>query len=627
MKKYLPKILSVALILIAGVVILLPQTAHANLTDTIISYVVPQSSINSVLRSVANLILMFVSGLVTISGTFLSMSMNITTHIKDIYNGISGIESTWRTIRDLSSIVIIFALLYASIKMILGTKGANFGQLVVKIFIAGMLINFSLFFVKIAVDASNLVSLQFYNAIAPETASNWTTTSAFYDGGISNVFMQSLNVPAIYKSVDFKSGSDVSLSIIFTALGGSIMMIAAAFSFFAAAIAFTVRTAMLLAIMVISPLYFACLIFPKLEEKVSKKISGLLYSQCVFMPIYLFLMYIALKIISDKNFLAVFNTANNNAAAGLSGGFFGSASISLILQFTIAIVFINFPLVAAISMGGIGMKWAPTAADISKKVGGFFGRRTLGWAGQKALNKFDEMEARDRNTFGVKFMRTIGANQAIRGGLAGLEGGKYGGKQSLKERQEDNKKRAKVLATDANEQERQAVIRSVVGGNYKINPLSVSYVSGLKPFRDTLGKMSAKDLEKLKPNVLADKMLASNLSSKQAEGIMEGDIDPQDKDKFATARKEGLQEVFSSSNEANIGEHVKKLSGKDLAKMVDDIKTNPNVLKFIAPSHLRDMEDLNIADKRQIAGEILKDQSAKGFGFFQVQRNQDLWGL
>ena len=61
--------------------------------------------------------------------------------------------------------------------------------------IAGVLINFSLFFTKIAIDTSNLVSLAFYRAIAPNSFSqsggNYLQ-NAFTRGGISDEFMNAL---------------------------------------------------------------------------------------------------------------------------------------------------------------------------------------------------------------------------------------------------------------------------------------------------------------------------------------------------------------------------------------------------------------------------------------------------
>jgi|GEM_PF-3371409 len=363
MKKHLSKILTTTLILSVGGGLFLPHFADAaNIIEG-----VGISVINYSIAAIANFFLMATSWLLAISGTFLSVSINITTHIKEIFfaPGATGtsIETVWRVVRDLSSIVIIFALIYFSISTILqGENKSGLKTLIINIFIAGFLINFSLFFVKVAVDASNLISLQFYNAIAPETAGNITASAVYQDGGLSDIFMQSLKIPRIYQNAGVLKSVDVAAGISFAAIGGIVMMVTAALSFLAAALAFTIRTGIILFVMALSPLYFAGIVFPKLKAQVSDKIWNLLKGQLVFMPVYLFLMYIALKLISDKNFLAILNPTTNG---GLGTGPLGPVAIGVIIQYAIALIFINAPLVVAISLGGMGMKWAPGSSGIN----------------------------------------------------------------------------------------------------------------------------------------------------------------------------------------------------------------------------------------------------------------------
>ena len=405
-KSKLLKILSFTIPLLVAGVALMPGVAEA---EGIIERVA-LSGINNVLAGFGSFFLGLSSYLVTISGTFLSVSINITTHLKDIYENVTAIQSVWRTIRDISSIFIIFSLLYFSIKTILGVGSSGFNSLIVKIFLAGVLINFSLCFFKLAIDASNIISLQFYRAIAPNTEQNWTVKQSFTDGGLSNVFMQSLKIPTIYQNNGILKSADVSLAIAFATYAGIIMMVVASLSFLAAAIAFTARTAILLFCLAMSPIYFVGLIFPEIKSKVSDKIMGLLYGQVVFMPVYLFLLYIALRIISDPSFNKIFNS--NLAGASDPGGI-GAISIGVIIQYTIAIFFINLPLVAAIDLGGKGMKWAPDAGKIGRfMTGGFgksLGRNTYGAAASRVA------ETNFMKTAASKNFLAAGALKGIRG--------------------------------------------------------------------------------------------------------------------------------------------------------------------------------------------------------------------
>ena len=345
-----------------------------------------ESAVNSMLANIANFFLMVTASFVAITGALLSLSIKVTTNIHVLYGSVTAIESVWRTVRDLSSIFIIFALLYFSIKTILGLGGNSMNQLIVKIFLAGILINFSLFFIKVAVDVSNIVSLQFYGAITQSNVrltGSPTIDSVLNDSsGLSNIFMQSLQIPKIYKNKNIFKAADVTAGIGLAAIGGIIMMIVASLSFLAASVAFIARTAILLGLMALSPLIFVGMIFPEIKSKVSDKMLGQLKNQCIFMPVYLFLLYVSLKIISDPKFTDIFNKGVTD-----SGSPVGPVFIAVIIQYTIAIIFINIPLFAAIQMGGVGMKWAPNANTVGKWFGAGVGQNTVGRAAKWASDR------------------------------------------------------------------------------------------------------------------------------------------------------------------------------------------------------------------------------------------------
>jgi hypothetical protein len=108
------------------------------------------SIVNNVIGIVGNFFLTLTAQLLTISGTLLNLSLNITTHVGDFYNSIPALNEVWLVVRNMSSIFIIFALLYSSIMVIVGAGSSSATkELIVKIVIAGVLINFSLFFTKV----------------------------------------------------------------------------------------------------------------------------------------------------------------------------------------------------------------------------------------------------------------------------------------------------------------------------------------------------------------------------------------------------------------------------------------------------------------------------------------------
>src|SRR3989344_1416303 len=82
--------------------------------------------------------------------------------IANNYSRITTINEAWSVIRDLANMSFIFVLLYAAIKTILGT-GSDTKNLIVKIIVVAILINFSLFFTKVVIDASNVLAIAFYD--------------------------------------------------------------------------------------------------------------------------------------------------------------------------------------------------------------------------------------------------------------------------------------------------------------------------------------------------------------------------------------------------------------------------------------------------------------------------------
>jgi hypothetical protein len=214
-------------------------------------------------------------------------------------------------------------------------------------------------------------------------------TSAFKTGGLSDVFMYNLKINKIYNKDLNKNGlltdavGGAYFKIAVSTIAGSILMILAALSFFGAAIAFIVRLVVLLLLMAFSPIYFVGMIFPTIEQKVSKKWEGWLIAELTFMPVYLLLMYVALSFIStinpgDKGFFAALDVATNGSSSSADG--IMPYIVGIILQYTIAFILILIPLITALQMGGISAQWGNNA---KKWVGGWLGKNTTGRAASK----------------------------------------------------------------------------------------------------------------------------------------------------------------------------------------------------------------------------------------------------
>ena len=464
-KKIIATIFLSIVILIAAGVTFIPRKTEAQALLPVAAAITKYAAATAVDNWVDSLLADVGEGIMRIQGYFLSLtglllniSIVLTMNIKAIYQATPAIESTWIVIRNLSSIFIIFALLYTSILTILDQGGQKLSQLVKNIVIAGLLINFSLFFTKLAIDASNLVSLQFYRAIVPNSQQmlaasgtngriNWSgiISSSYSTGGISNVFMQALQIPRIYNVNTGKTLLNTTNSfgnkfrIAVSTIVGTIIMVIASLSFLAMAIAFTIRIVILLLLMGFSPIYFVGMIFPEIKKDLSDKWFKWLKEQLIFMPVYLLFMYVAMSFLTTinpdqtKSFFGALSDVQLQAGGASSNSGILLASVGLLFQYSIALILMIIPLFAAKEIGGgLSTKWGIQAKD-------WFTEKVKGWAtaGAKGASGFV-----GRNTLGAAAsrvsesgaMRALGANSPFlgriaQGGLSKVSGAGFGGKK------------------------------------------------------------------------------------------------------------------------------------------------------------------------------------------------------
>jgi len=339
-----------------------------------------------------------------ITGALLNTSIIMTMHIKDFVDNTPGVYLVWQTIRDVSGMFIIFMLLYASFKIIIGfdTVG-GVGNLIKNIVIAGVLINFSFFITSLLIDASNIVSLALYQGIMGDgsaqevktvgSSSNCQTSNGQPAGpnntcsiissmienpstetaGMSAIFLNILKPQSIYKT---NGGADTTntpitkaLMILIQGIVGCGLMLIASFSFLFASIAFIVRLVTLIILLGFSPIWFAAWVVPKLDDQ-AKKFTDLLKSNLIFMPVYLLLLYASLRFISSSSMFT--NPGASIATSTTAGlGMLPTNYMTLAINDFFAIFLLNLPLVAALMLGGatteMANKWTNSVKGWSKK--------------------------------------------------------------------------------------------------------------------------------------------------------------------------------------------------------------------------------------------------------------------
>ena len=81
------------------------------------------------------------------------------------YHNNYAITQGWTISRDIANLFFIFILLFIAISTILQIETYGAKRLLVKFIVVALLINFSLLIVQSIIDASNLLAIEFYNAI------------------------------------------------------------------------------------------------------------------------------------------------------------------------------------------------------------------------------------------------------------------------------------------------------------------------------------------------------------------------------------------------------------------------------------------------------------------------------
>lgn len=334
----------------------------------------------------------------------LSYTLNMAGFLRDIPIVAVG----WATFRDLTNLMFVFIILYIAINTIIGNEGYGIKKLLGKVIVGAMLINFSLFFTQVMIDASNIFALQFYHRITVDAAgqnisSGTAENNSDYDAGISAAFVNAMGLQQIYNlgkgtqaaktgesSVDLndinnstKLGLNAN-NLILVGIGGTILVLVTAFVFFAATFMFLARTLVLVFLMILSPIAFMGNILPALGKYTgvwwSKLINNLLFA-----PVYMMMFYLVMSMIigKGKKFTGV-NGASGNFADMFAGG---TGWTGTVMTFVVLIGLMLGCLMIASSLGVIGGKWAEStgkaiafggALSAGKWTGGVLSRNTIG---------------------------------------------------------------------------------------------------------------------------------------------------------------------------------------------------------------------------------------------------------
>jgi len=296
-----------------------------------------------------------------IAGGLLNISIQYSVINISSYVNIPGITIAWGLIRDLCNLIFIGVLIFISVKTILGS--GEWKKVLPSIIIAALLINFSMFFTEVMIDASNIVTLQFYNAIPGATNVNYGIAGTIVKNtALSTVYAPPPNTTAsgqttanqtVGSSLVSTGGQAIDgvTNFIVSILMGSLLILITAFVFLVAGILFITRLIVLLILIVLSPIAFIGSVLPKLKSMVGDKWWSALTGQLLFAPVFMMLIWLSITILAQINIL------KSPATAG------DPATIVSIVNYCIIIGFMVTSVIVAKQLGAVG-------ADFAQKISG-----------------------------------------------------------------------------------------------------------------------------------------------------------------------------------------------------------------------------------------------------------------
>ena len=329
-------------------------------------------------------------------------------------SNLTAIGVTWRILRDIGNIMLIFGFLAIGITTILNVSWYGDGKkMLPMLLLAAVFLNFSLFFSEAIIDVGNLFATQFYTQInggVPATAASLATLS-IKNEGISNKLMSQLGLATLYgNAVDPTQGKIIlkDANPWYVGFMGIILFIVTAFVMFSLAFILIARFVMLIFLIILAPVGFAGLAIPQLKGKMGQWWETLLH-QTFIAPILLLVLYVALAVITDAKFLIP------GSATGFVENSNLAAFANYLISFMIAIGLMFAVTISAKKLGAVG-------ASGATKLAGKLSFGATAWGLRSTVGSGSRMLAQR--------MRASSLNNTKRGRLL-IRGAEYGAKSSF----------------------------------------------------------------------------------------------------------------------------------------------------------------------------------------------------
>lgn len=597
------------LVLLCGTfaTMLLPNVAFAGLSDYISGTELARDFFAVFFSYISEALLRITSLVLYVSGIILKhvIEISIVEMGKIIDSG--GVRSAWSTFRDIANMSFIFIILYIAISTILGT-GVNMRKTLVRVVIVALLLNFSFFFTKIVVDASNILTVGFYNQII--------NTPCTPDGGqpagdLGSAFMCQMGLATVWNAdiINDVVGNAVGLeigTILVRGVMGSLFFLIAAFVFLAASLMFLARLVTFIFLFTLSPLAFGAMALP--NDEYSNKWKEPLIKNSIFAPAFMLAIWAALKVLGGINQILFPNGRNLNLTEALIGRVGGVSQNAgqVFMNYAIVIAMIIGALIVAEKFGAYGAGAAIKILDKSRKdvqgyvnksrknAQGYVARNTIGRYASKT-DKYLENKGYDGR--GSRFVRglTTGA----------LAEAKFGGEKSFKEQDKKLKELRTDIANKAEERSDKSKLKAAT--------LATATPAQIDDAQRIFNRMTPKEIDNLGYKGIAPHI--EKLNPNQLEHILEKSekFNEQERSKVREERFKKVKTLITN-NDPTARQAVRALSDKEM-ELIDSTmlsNTTPDGQRFIG--HMSDSQVENFLKSARITAaqkKMVRDERSR----------------
>ncbi len=267
----------------------------------------------------------------------------------------------WTVFRDIANVLIIGMFVFIAISIILGIKEFGQKKLIANVLIISVLLNFSLLFTRIIIDASNFTAYQIYSALgAGSDSGGFKISEGFLKPmGITTIWNDSQVV--VQKMAD-QQGGNAFQAWIFGWVGG-VMLLTVALVLLYGCFLIAARGILLIFLMITAAVAFATYLIPGMAqgEYGFNKWWKTLFNAAVFAPLLMVFLAISLVVITQASARAPDGTPIGTIIADPSTLSAGPGAWSTILLYILGtgLLFISIRLSSKFAGSISGMKYVP----------------------------------------------------------------------------------------------------------------------------------------------------------------------------------------------------------------------------------------------------------------------------